>query len=113
MIEWLHDAQPQWVVDFIRNVVARVSLDILVHGDFSALPAKIPHGLIANARPLLNFTTMWKIISAHIADQYVPLSAQTGVLPCTRSMLPVWRTSFVSYTTSSGSAVFAGNTFVW
>ena len=68
MLERLHNAQLQWVVKFIRNVATGVPLDVLVHGDFYALPAKTPHGPIAKAQPLLNFTTMWKLIGAHIAD---------------------------------------------
>ena len=82
MIEWLRDDQLQWIVNFIRQVTAEVPLRTLVHGDFYALPATMPHGPIVNARPLLNFTTMWKLIGAHIADQYVPLVARAGVLPC-------------------------------
>ena len=82
MIEWLHDDQLQWVVSFIQRVSAGVPLWAIVHGDFYALPAKIPHGPIVNACPLLNFTTMWKLVGAHIADQYIPLLARTGVLPC-------------------------------
>ena len=68
MIKWLHDAQLQWVVNFNCNVVRGVPLDVLVHGNFYALPAEKPHGPIANARPRLNFTTMWKLIGAHIVE---------------------------------------------
>ena len=66
---------------------AGVPLRAIVHGDFYALPTKKPHGPIVNARPLLNFTTMWKLGGAHIADQYVPLLARAGVLPCTQFAL--------------------------
>ena len=66
---------------------AGVPLATVVHGDFYALPAKAPHGPIVNARPLLNFTTMWKLIGAHIASQYVPLLSATGVIPCTQLAL--------------------------
>ena len=61
MLEWIHDAQPQWVVDFVCNVANGALLAVLVHGDFYALPNKGPQGPPANARPLLNFTTMWKL----------------------------------------------------
>ena len=68
MIEWLHDDELQWVVSFIQQVSAGVPLRAIVHGDFYALPAKIPHGPIVNSRPLFNFTTMLKLVGAHIAD---------------------------------------------
>ena len=87
MIEWLREEELQWVVEFLQSVSTGVLLRALVHGDFYALPAKVPHGLIVNARPLLNFTTMWKLVVAHIASQYVPLLAQAGVLPCTQFAL--------------------------
>ena len=69
------------MVEFLQSVSAGVPLRALVHGDFYALPAKVPHGPIANARPLLNFATTWKLVRAHIAHQYVPLLARAGVLP--------------------------------
>ena len=75
------------MVEFLQGVSAGVLLQALVHGDFYALPAKVPHGPIVNARPLLNFTTMWKLVGAHIAHQYVPLLARAGVLPCTQFAL--------------------------
>ena len=43
-----------------------------MHGDFYALLSKVPHGPIANAKPLLDFTTMWKLITVHIDNQYIP-----------------------------------------
>ena len=61
-----------------------VPLRAIAHGEFYALRAKVPHGPIVNARPLVNFTTMWKLGGAHIASQYVPLLAGVGVLPCTQ-----------------------------
>ena len=82
IIEWLHDDQLQWVVSF-HGCPPRA----IVHGDFYALLAKIPHGPIVNALLLLKFTTMWKLVGAHIADQYVPLLARRGVLPCTQFAL--------------------------
>uniref|UniRef100_A0A6U8G256 Uncharacterized protein n=1 Tax=Eutreptiella gymnastica TaxID=73025 RepID=A0A6U8G256_9EUGL len=39
---------------------------VLYMGDFCAIPNKVPHGPVANARPLLNFTTLWKTLSACI-----------------------------------------------
>ena len=87
MIQWLCDEELQYMVEFLQSVSTCVPLRALVHGDIYALPAKVPHGPIVNARPLLNFTTMWKLIGAHIAHQYVPLLARAGVLPCTEFTL--------------------------
>ena len=87
MIEWLREEELQWVVEFLQNVSMGVPLRALVHGDFYALLAKVPHGPIVNARPLSNFTTMRKLVGAHIASQYVPLLARAGVLPCTHFAL--------------------------
>ena len=86
-VEWLHDDQLQLVGGFIQQVATGVPLRAIVHGGFYVLPAKIPHGPIVNASPLLNCTTMWKLVGAHIADQYVPLVAFAGVLPCTQLAL--------------------------
>ena len=64
-----------------------VPLRAPVLGEFHALPAKVPHGPIINAHPLLNFTTMYKLVGAHIASRDVPLSARAGVLSCTQFAL--------------------------
>ena len=87
MLEWLQEAQLQWLVDFVCNAATGVPVDVLVHGDFCALPAKTTHGPMGNSRPFLNFTTTWKLIGAHIADQYVWLVAQAGPLPFTQLAL--------------------------
>ena len=87
MVEWLRDDELQWVFEFIQCVATGVPLRAIVHGGFYALLAKIPHGPILNARPLLNSTPMWKLVGAHIASQYVPLQARAGVLPCTQCAL--------------------------
>ena len=85
MIEWLREEELQWVVHFLQSVSTGVPLRALVHGDFYALPTKVPHGPIVHARPL--FTTMRKLVGAHIASQYVPLLARAGVQPCTQFAL--------------------------
>ena len=55
MLEWLQDEQLQWVVDFVQDIPRGKPLDVVVQGDFYALPNKVPHGPIVNSRPLLNF----------------------------------------------------------
>ena len=50
MIEWLRDEELQWVVEFVQSVSTGVPLRALVNGDFYALPTKVPHGPIVNAR---------------------------------------------------------------
>ena len=87
MIEWLRDKELQWVVEVLQSVTTGVPLRALVHGHFYAILAKVPHGPIVNARPLLNITTMWKLVGAHIASRYVPLLARAGVLPYTQFAL--------------------------
>ena len=72
MWESLHDEEVQWVVDVIRSVADGVPLDLLAHGGFHALPSKLPHGSIANARPLLHFTRQWKPIRAPIVVRPAP-----------------------------------------
>ena len=53
----------------------------LFQGDFHSLPNKIPHGPIANARPLLNFTTIWKIFPACLKQFLIPILCATHVIP--------------------------------
>ena len=68
MIEWLRKEELRWVVEFLQSISTGVPLRAPVHGHFYALPTKVPHGPIVNARPLLNFTTMWNLVGAHIAS---------------------------------------------
>ena len=58
MVEWLRDEELQWVVEFMQHVAIGVPVRAIVHRDFYALPTKIRHGSIVNARPMLNYTTM-------------------------------------------------------
>ena len=87
MCLWLRDDKLQWVVEFIQRVATGVPLRAIVHGDFYALPAKIPHGRMVHVRPLLNFTPMWQLVGAHIASQHAPLLPGAGVLPSTQLAL--------------------------
>ena len=55
-------------------------LHTVFQGDFYALPNKIPHGPIANARPLLNFTTIWKAFSACLKQFFTPILCAAHVI---------------------------------
>ena len=59
-------------------------------GDFYALLYKVPHGPIANCRPLLNFHALWKLFSACM-KQHVSSLFQPEVIPVTQFAL--WRKS--------------------
>ena len=50
-------------------------------GAFYPLPNKIPHGPIANAQPLLDFTTIWKFISACLKQFLTPILCTAHVIP--------------------------------
>ena len=50
-------------------------------GHFYALPNEIPHGPTANARPLLNFTTIWKVFSTCLKQCLTPLLCAAHVIP--------------------------------
>ena len=78
-IEWLRKEELQWVVEFLQSVSTGVPLRARVHGDVYALPAQVPHGHIVNARPLLDFTTMWaspnlKMLCLHAAHSKLAFS---------------------------------------
>ena len=87
MTEWSREEDLKWVVEFLQSASTGLPLRGLLHGDCYALPPKVLHGPIGNARPLLNFTTMWKLVGVHIASQYVPLLARAWILPCTQLAL--------------------------
>ena len=116
MIQWLRDEEVQWPAKFLRSVSTRVPLRAFVHGDFYTLPAKVPHGPIVNARHLLNFTTMRKLVRAHIAASTCPswLGPECCHAPSSRCMLlPAWRICFVCCMTIFDSISFAENVCVW
>ena len=46
MLEFLAGDQLQWVVDFFQDIARNRPLSVLVHGDFYALPSKVPCELL-------------------------------------------------------------------
>ena len=52
----------------------------IFRGDFYAPPNKLPHGPIANARPLLNFTMLWKVFSSVLKRYLTPVLCASGVI---------------------------------
>ena len=62
----LEDENLQYLTDFYNRSLQGEPFDDIFAGDFYTLPNKLPHCPIANARPLLNFTTVWKILSGII-----------------------------------------------
>ena len=50
-------------------------------GDFYALPNTLPHGPIANGRPLLNFTTSWNVFSSVLKRHLTPVVSNFGIIP--------------------------------
>ena len=53
----------------------------IFQGDFYALPNKVPHGPIANVRPLLNFTTLWKVFSSVLKRYVTRALCHSRVIP--------------------------------
>ena len=47
-----------WLVTFVNCVLQGHIVPRLLHGDFYALPNKLPHGPVSNTRPMVNMTTL-------------------------------------------------------
>ena len=86
MIEWLCEEELQWVIEFMQSVFVGVPLRPS-SWRLLRFACRVPYGPIVNARPLLNFATIRKLVGAHIASRYVPLLARARVLPCTQFAL--------------------------
>ena len=87
MVNFLSDSQLLHLVQLYNTWLAGGDMDGIYWGDFYALPNKLPHGPIANARPLLNFHTLWKIFSASIKKHVTHLLCQSQVIPVTQFAL--------------------------
>ena len=77
----------QDLANFYNRSLQGEPFDDVFAGDFYALPNKLPHGPIANARPLLNFTTVWKILSGITKDCITPPLCEHLRIPHTQMAL--------------------------
>ena len=78
----LEDAQFTEVMDLVNDILDGAPMPQAHSADFVNLPKKMPHGPIANRKPLTNLATVWKLTAALLP-----------ALPCGgrhRAALPVW-----------------------
>ena len=77
---FLSDKQLEHLAQMYNRWYDGEYLHKVFRGDFYALPNKIPHGPIANARPLLNFTTIWKVFSTCLKQLLTPILCVAPVI---------------------------------
>ena len=77
----LEDAQFTVIVDLINGILGGAPMPQAHSADFISLPKKMPHGPIANGRPLTNLATVWKLTGALLKDHYQPRLVEGGILP--------------------------------
>ena len=66
----LEDAQLSVVADLINDILRGSPVPQAHSADFINLPKKLPHGPIADGRPLTNLVTVWKLTAALLKDHY-------------------------------------------
>ena len=77
----LKDTQLAAVTDLINDILSGSPVPYAHSADFINLPKKLPHGPIANGRPLTNLATVWKLTAALLKDHYQPRPVASGILP--------------------------------
>ena len=77
----LEDAQFTVVMDLVNHILNGAPMPQAHSADFINLPKKMPHGPIANGRPLTNLATVWKLTAALLKDHYQPRLVACGILP--------------------------------
>ena len=77
----LEDAQLAVVTDLINDILNGSPVPQAHSADFINLPKKLPHGPIANGRPLTNLATVWKLTAALLKDHDQPRLVASGILP--------------------------------
>ena len=77
----LGDAQFTGVTDLVNDVLEWAPVPLARSADFINLPKKMPHGRIANGKPLTNLATVWKLTAAVLKDPYQPRLVAGGILP--------------------------------
>ena len=75
------DAPLAVVTDLITDIPRWSSVPQAHATDFINLPKKVPHGPIADGRPLTNLATVWKLTAALLKDNYQPRLVTSGILP--------------------------------
>ena len=68
-------------MDLVNDILSGSPTPQAHSADFINLPKKLPHGPIANGRPLTNLATVWKLTAALLKDHYQPLLVARGILP--------------------------------
>ena len=77
----LEDAQLALVTELINDIFNGSPVPQAHSADFINLPKKLPHGLIANGRPLTNLAMVWKLTAALLKDRCQPRMVASGILP--------------------------------
>ena len=77
----LEDAQFTVVMDLVNDILDGAPMPQAHSADFINLPKKMPHGPIANGKPLTNLATVWKLTAALLKDHYQPRLVAGGILP--------------------------------
>ena len=89
LFEQLEDAQFTVVADLVNDILGGAPVPQAHSADFINLPKKLPHGPIANGRPLTSLATVWKLTAALLKDHYQPRLVAGGILPPYQSGMSV------------------------
>ena len=63
MVSLLNDEHMSILANFYNRLLLGCKVETLHFGDFTLLPKKSPHGVVANGRPLSNLSVIWKLFS--------------------------------------------------
>ena len=63
MVSLLHDEHMSILANFYNRLLSGYKVEILHSGDFTLLPKRSPHGVVANGRRLSNLSVIWKLFS--------------------------------------------------
>ena len=76
----LEDPQFTVVMDLVNDILNGAPMPQAHSADVINLPKKMPHGPIANGKPLTNRATVWKLTAAMLKDHYQPRLVAGGIL---------------------------------
>ena len=68
MVSLLNDEHLSILANFYNRLLSGCKVDTLHFGDFTLLPKKRPHGVVANGRPLSDLSVIWKLFSMDLAN---------------------------------------------